>query len=306
LHRDVSLSLALLMRDILDRTNRLLGHDCFETRFVARPGLKTVKIGPISVRLSRPAGTIDHLIVPPSAFGKDPFAAHPAESRLIRTLHGNGATIYSACLGSLLVAQSGLLAGRDATTHWDWIGRAAQRFPDVKWDASRMICDSGDIVTAGGFLAAVDLTLGLVERTCTRAVSHEVGRLLLADSVRQRQSVYATGLVVRRIEDPRMQRLDQWLEGRLSAAVTVSDMAAVCNLSVRSFYREFARVYGVTPKKFVQLKRVERVRLMLRDSQVSVEAAIAAVGVTDVSSFRRVFRRELGLSPAEYRRRLRT
>jgi transcriptional regulator GlxA family with amidase domain len=204
-----------------------------------------------------------------------------------------------------MVAQTGLLAGRDATTHWSWIQRAAQRFPDVKWDPSRMICDSGDIVTAGGFLAAVDLTLALVERTCTRAVSHEVGRLILADSVRQRQSVYATNLVFRRVEDPRMRRLEKWLRPHLSASVTASDMAAACNLSVRSFYREFVSVYGVTPKKFVQLKRIEKVRLLLRDPEVSVEEAIASVGVTDLPSFREVFRRELGISPAEYRRRLR-
>jgi AraC family transcriptional activator FtrA len=82
-------------------------------------------------------------------------------------------------------------------------------------------------------------------------------------------------------------------------------MAAACNLSVRSFYREFVSVYGVTPKKFVQLKRIEKVRLLLRDPEVSVEEAIASVGVTDLPSFREVFRRELGISPAEYRRRLR-
>jgi transcriptional regulator GlxA family with amidase domain len=305
LYPDASLSLSLLMRDILLRTNQLLCRDCFETSFIARRGLKTLAIGPVTVRLSRPHDAVDHLIVPPPALGEDPFAARPAESRLIRTLHGDGTKIYSACLGSLLVAQSGVLAGRDATTHWKWIQRAAQRFPEVRWDASRMICDNGDTVTAGGFLAAVDLTLALVERTCTRAISHEVGRLLLADSVRQRQSVYATDLVFRRVEDARMQRLEKWLEGHLAAAVTASDMARVCNLSARSFHREFVSVYGVTPKKFVQFKRIEKVRLLLRDPKVSVEQAVAGVGVTDVPSFRRVFRRELGLSPAEYRRRLR-
>jgi AraC-like DNA-binding protein len=75
--------------------------------------------------------------------------------------------------------------------------------------------------------------------------------------------------------------------------------------SARSFHREFVKVYGVTPKKFVQLKRIEKVRLPLRDAGVSVEEAIARVGVTDVPSFRQVFRREMGLSPAEYRKRLR-
>jgi len=304
LYEDTALSLALLMRDILVRTNQLLGRECFQVRLFGRPGLSTLTIGPVSVRLSAP-GPVGYLIVPPLSPGRDPFAEHPAESQLIKKLHRNGTKIYSACLGSLVVAQSGLLTGRDATTHWNWIQRAAQRFPDVKWDSSRMICDSGDIVTAGGFLAAVDLTLALVERLSTRAVSHEVGRLMLADSVREHQSVYATNLVFLRAEDRRMRRLEKWLQDHLSAAVTASDMAEVCQLGARSFHREFMRVYGVTPKKFVQLKRIEKVRLLLRDPEVSVEEAISKVGVTDVPSFRRVFQRELGLSPAEYRKRLR-
>jgi len=82
-------------------------------------------------------------------------------------------------------------------------------------------------------------------------------------------------------------------------------MAEVSNLSARSFHRKFVSAYGVTPKKFVQVKRIEKVRLLLRDPEVSVEAAIVSVGVTDVPSLRRVFQRELGVSPAEYRRGLR-
>lgn len=304
LHEESIVSVALLMRDILLRTNQLLGRDRFEVAFVARPGLKRVTSGPVSIRLSSAMDPADCLLVPGSAHGKDPFGKHPAECRLIQTLHAKGATVYSACLGSLMVAESGVLAGREATTHWNWIERAVQRFPDVRWDASRMICDGGDVVTAGGFLAAVDLTLALVERTCTRAVSHEIGRLILADSVRQRQSVYASNLVFSRVQDSRMRAVEQWVEGHLSSGVTVGDMAAVCNASIRSFHREFVRVYGVTPNKFVQLKRVEKARVLLRDPSVSVEEAVAGVGVTDIPSFRKVFRRELGLSPAEYRKRL--
>ena len=67
-----------------------------------------------------------------------------------------GAAIHAACLGSLVVAQAGLLDGREATTHWAWIQRARQQYPQVSWDAARMICDTGDVITAGGFLAAVE------------------------------------------------------------------------------------------------------------------------------------------------------
>ncbi len=305
LHEDASLSLALLTRDILERANLLLERKRFAVSFVARTGLRRIVAGPVTLRTRRAARRIDYLVVPPLAPGRDPFIPRPAEARLVERLHRNGTTVCSACLGSLVVAQSGILAGRVATTHWAWAERASARFPAVRWDTQRMLCDDGDVVTSGGYLAAVDLALALVERACSRSVSRELGRLLLADSTRQHQSVYATRLVAARVEDPRLRRLEAWLQSHLSGPVTVADMAAACHLSPRTLHRELERAYGLTPKKLLQLKRVESVRRLLRRPDVSVEQAVAQVGVSDVPSFRKVFRRELGLSPAEYRRRLR-
>jgi transcriptional regulator GlxA family with amidase domain len=304
LYENAAISLALFTQDILQRVNMLLGSPCFETSFAGRPGLTAVTVGPISIRLPRSAAPADHLVVPPLAFGSDPFAERPGEWRTIENAHRRGAIVHTACHGALVVARTGLLDGRTATTHWNWIQRAAQRFPSVHWDGSRMICDAGDVVTAGGFLAFVDLILALVERTCGRTVSRELGRLILADSTRQRQSVYATTLVSRRVEDRGLQRLEEWLHDRLSTPVTVVEMAKFCNRSVRSFHREFAAAYGVTPRKYVQLKRIEAVRKILRNPTISVEEAIQRVGVADVPSFRKVFQRELGMSPAEFRRKL--
>ncbi len=304
LHEDNSLSLALLVRDILLRANRQLGRACLDVAFVARSGLSRVVAGPVTVRASSAARAIDHLVVPPLTSGGDPFVSRPAESRLIDRVHDRGAVIHAACLGSLVVAQAGVLDGRVATTHWAWVQQARRRYPDVEWDAARMICDTGDVVTAGGFLAAVDLTLALVERMGGRSVARDVGRLLLVDSVRQHQSVFATSLVSR-VDEPRMRKLHRWIDAHLSAPIAVDDMARACNLSARTFHRVFTQAHGVTPKKLVQLKRIERVRAILRDPDVSIEEAIQRVGVSDVPSFRKIFRRELGLSPAEYRRRLR-
>jgi transcriptional regulator GlxA family with amidase domain len=168
-----------------------------------------------------------------------------------------------------------------------------------------MLARSGGFVTAGGFLAAVDLALALVERETARPTSRELGRLVLADSARQHQSIYATSLVDTPTEDPRMQRLERWLQAHLAEAITVDDMAAVCRLEPRTFRRAFGRAYGFSPKKLLQLKRIEKVRTLLRRSDLSLEDVVGQVGVSDVPSFRKVFQRELGVSPAEYRRQIR-
>lgn len=305
LFEDAAIGLALVMRDLLRRADALAGGGRIDVRFCGRPGLDTVAAGDVSVRLGRADGRPDHLVVPPLVPGADPLCARPAEERLVARRHAAGATVHTACLGALVVARAGLLAGRPATTHWAWIDRAARAFPDVAWDGARMLLDDGDVVTAGGYLAAVDLALALVERIASPAVSREVGRLLLADSVRQRQSIYATRLVPSGDGGPRLRRLERWLDEHLDGPVDTAAMAAACGLGTRTFHRELVRACGVTPRKYLQLRRIERVRELLRDERTSVEAALARVGVSDLPSFREVFRRELGLTPAEYRRRLR-
>jgi len=303
-HDDVSVSLTLLIRNILLRTNLLLEREHFAVSLIGASTQRDIVRGDVTIRLRASGGPSDYLIVPPLTAGRDPFRERTAETRLIARSYDQGTVVCAACLGALLVAQAGLLGGRSATTHWAWVQRAKERLPAVKWDASRMVCDAGSVVTAGGFLAAVDLTLAIVERECSRQVSHEVGRLLLADSARQHQSLYATRLIDTTTEEPRLRRLERWLTAHLSEPISVDDMARVCRLEPRTFRRLFASAYGMSPKKLLQLKRVETVRSLLRRSDLSIEEIVARVGVTDVPSFRRIFQRELGLSPAEYRRRL--
>ncbi len=300
----VAVGVALVMRDIFRAADARLGGGRLDVRLCGRPGLRALVAGDLSIRLAPLAGRVDHLVVPPLEPGGDPFAPRPAEERLLARRHAAGAVVHAACLGAILVARAGLLAGRRATTHWAWVERAAAGCPEVEWDGTRMLVDGGDVVTAGGYLAAIDLALALVERVAGAAISREVGRRLLADSVRQHQSIYATSLVPSGAESPRMRRLEGWLSAHLSGPVDTRALAAACGLGARTFHREFVKAYGVTPKKYVQLRRIERVRELLRDEATSVEAAIRRVGVSDVPSFREVFRRELGLTPTEYRRRL--
>jgi transcriptional regulator GlxA family with amidase domain len=126
------------------------------------------------------------------------------------------------------------------------------------------------------------------------------------DSTRQRQSVFAQRLIAPEVQQGPMQDLARWIERNLARSPTTSDMARHCGLSLRSFHRKFVDAYRVTPRKFIQLKRIERAQKRLRESRRSVEQIMAEIGVSDVASFRKVFQRELGCSPAEYRKRLRS
>ena len=300
-----SLALALLFRGVFERANRLMSRHAYELSFVRASGSARLAIADASVATRSPRGRYHYLVVTPfDGFGRDE-QPNPADVRLLRREHAKGTVIASACLGALPIACAGLLDGREATTHWGWSEVVRERYPAVKWAMHRMICDQGDVITAGGYLGVVDLALHIVGVTSGLALAHRLGGLLLADSIRQRQSVFAQRLIVPSVEEGALAGLSQWIDAHLGEAISARDMARRCHLSLRTFHRRFVATHRVTPRKFLQLKRVERVQQQVRDGHKSMKRILDDIGVSDASSFRRVFRRELGLSPAEYWRRLR-
>jgi transcriptional regulator GlxA family with amidase domain len=300
-----SVALAFLLRAVFERANRLLGTRRYAVQFVRSAGAGAIELQDALVPARAPRGRYDYLVVTPLDDIAADYVPSAADVALARRQHARGAVVASACLGALTLASAGLLDGRAATTHWAWRAFVTGRHPGVDWALDRMVCDLGDVVTAGGYLATVDLALHIVGKTSTREVAHRIGRTLLADSARQRQSLYAQALIDPRIEHGALRDLAAWVERRLAEPLTARDMARHSRMSLRSFHRKFREAFRVTPRKYLQIKRIERSQALLRNTSRSVEQVLQAVGVSDVTSFRRVFQRELGCTPSEYRRRLR-
>lgn len=297
--------LLLLWRDIFALANRLLEADRYAVEFVATSGASQVELRDVVIATKHASGRYDFVIVPPlERAGSEPV---PLESdvEFIRKQHGRGTVATSACLGALTLASAGILDGREATTHWNWATFAHATYPDIKWATSQMVCDHGDVITAGGYLAIVDLALYIVAKTASKELSHRLGQRLLADSVRQRQSVYAQKLIEPQVEHPALSALPKWIERHLGEPLLATDLARKCRMSLRTFHRQFESEFKTTPRKYIQLKRIERVQELLRTSRKSLEQILESVGVSDVASFRRIFQREIGYSPAAFRRQLR-
>lgn len=128
---------------------------------------------------------------------------------------------------------------------------------------------------------------------------------MLADSTRQRQSIYAQALIEPEVTHPELNALKGWIERHLDQPLHAIALARRCRMSLRTFHRRFASVFQMTPRKYIQLKRIEKAQKLLRASSQSIEQILTGLGVSDTASFRRVFQREVGYSPAEFRRRLR-
>lgn len=282
------------LTDLLQTADRLAG----ERRGPARLSVQHWE----SVDGPAPESPLAALIVPPSLH--EPTELSPLAA-WIRERHREGTLLCSVCVGAFVLAETGLLRGRPATTHWALEERFAARFPEVQLDTDRLLVDDGDIMTAGGLMAWVDLGLRLIDRLLGPAVMQSVARYFLVDPGAREQRFYRTFAPTLTHGDASILKVQHWLQTRSHDKLTVSAMAARARLGERTFLRRFAQATGLRPTEYVQHLRVGKARDRLELTTQNVDEIARGVGYEDPSAFRRVFRRLMGLSPTDYRRRFR-
>jgi transcriptional regulator GlxA family with amidase domain len=238
--------------------------------------------------------------------GHDLSSSHAVERAWIAALYGDGATIATACTGGLMLAESGLLDGHDATVHWafcDWMER---RYPAVRVQPNRALVITGDgqrIIMAGGGTAWHDLGLFLIARAVGAEEAMRVARLHLIDWHHLGQQPFATLNCNRQVDDAVITRCQEWLAQHYEEANPVNAMSKLSGLSERSFKRRFQRATGMPPLEYVHTLRLEESKHLLETSDAPIEAVANEVGYADASFFGRLFRRKVGMTPAQYRRR---
>ncbi|WGF89142.1 GlxA family transcriptional regulator [Marinivivus vitaminiproducens] len=224
-------------------------------------------------------------------------------ARWLADRHAEGATLASSCAGAFLLAETGLLAGRAATTHWLFADAFRARFPDVKLDPDKIVIEDGDIITAGGLMAWTDLGLRIVDRTLGPTVLVETARFFLIDPAGREQRHYSSFSPRLTHGDAAILRVQQWLQAKEDATATVPEMAQRAALEERTFLRRFKAATGMKPTEYVRHLRVGRARELLQFTTRSVDQVAWAVGYRDATAFRRIFNRIVGLTPRDYRRR---
>lgn len=199
-------------------------------------------------------------------------------------------TLAAACIGTFVMAESGLLDGQRATTTWWLAPLFRRRYPGVLLDESRMIVSSGRFVTAGAALSHMDLALWLVRRASPQLASL-TAKYLIVDS-RPSQSAYALAdhLVH---DDPIVQRFEQWARERLRQGFSLDEAARAAGASKRTLARRAKAVLGKSPLEYFQGLRVERAVHLLKTGNASVDEVAARVGYSDGATLRTLLRRQL-------------
>src|SRR5262245_6808001 len=212
-----------------------------------------------------------------------------------------GATMTAACIGTFVMAESGLLDQHRATTTWWLAALFRSRYPAVLLDESRMIVKSEKRITAGAALSHMDLALWLIRQRSPKLASL-TAKYLIVDS-RPSQSAYTlTDHLVH--ADPVVERFERWARARLAQEFSLDDAARAVASSKRTLARRTQAVLGKSPLSYVQSLRVERAVHLLKTSRESVDEIAARVGYADGVTLRTLLRRELGYGVREIRRSL--
>jgi transcriptional regulator GlxA family with amidase domain len=223
----------------------------------------------------------------------------------LKSVHAKGAIIASVCSGSLLLGQTGLLDGEDATSHWGYCDAMTRSFPKIRVHKERILVPAGighRLITAGGATSWYDLLLYLIGRFAGPEEARRVAKVFLLQSHGQGQLPFASLTARRQHNDKIVKAAQLWIADNYMAANPVAGMASACSLTERSFHTRFKRATGMSPMDYVQTIRIEEAKQLLETSEMPLEEIADEVGYAEPASFRRLFRRLVGVSPSAYRR----
>lgn len=246
---------------------------------------------------------IPEINLPP---GEDIGGIFEAEVKWLVACHSRGSILATACSGAMLLAQAGLLDGLEATTHWAWCDVMRERFPRVEVCEHRALVTSGEgqrLIMAGAGVSWLDLALYLIARLVDVETAMQTARLNLINWHEVGQQPFARLARTRQSEDALIAQCQTWIAQHYRERSPVASMVRLSGLAERSFTRRFQQATGMSPLQYVHTLRLEEAKQMLESGEEPIESIAGEVGYEDAGFFSRLFKRQVNLTPAQYRRR---
>ena len=245
----------------------------------------------------------DIVIIPPLMATTEIMQDQPELTAWLIKMYHKGTLLTAACAGSFLLAKTGLLDHKKATTHWVYESLFREHFPNVVLQSEMILIDEGRIITAGGMSAYMDLALYLVEKYHSSESANLCANLLLVERGRDSQRSYKDLTNTMLVDDEEIKSLLNWMKKSLHKNLSTSQLASKMKLQERSFVRRFKKALNTTPNQYLQNLRIEEAKSLLISTSKSFDLITNDVGFDNESSFRRLFKRETSLNPGEYRKK---
>jgi len=227
----------------------------------------------------------------------------PEALKAVRAAADSGSIILTVCSGAFLAGAAGLLDGRPCTTHWMHADELARRYPPARVDRNVLFADDGNLITSAGTAAGIDACLHLVRRELGAEITNKIARRMVVPPQRdggQRQ--YIDQPIPVRCSERFAPHLD-WILANLDKPHTVASLAARAHMSARTFARRFVEETGRTPMQWVTDQRVLYARRLLEETDLDVDRIAERSGFGTATLLRHHFRRVIGVTPSDYRRR---
>ncbi|MYM73454.1 transcriptional regulator FtrA [Duganella sp. FT134W] len=221
----------------------------------------------------------------------------------LRAAHARGARLCSICSGVFVLAAAGLLDGQRATTHWRYAERLAQRYPLIEVQPDHLYVDNGQVITAAGSAAGLDMLLHLVRRDHGAKVGNLVAQRLVVAPHREGGQAQFLPRPMAQGEQGRLSKLLDWLRSHPAQPHTVASMAERAAMSPRTLQRQFQQATGFGPLEWLIRERVAIVKEMLEDPEVPLTQIAERAGFGSEASLRHHFRRLAATTPGAYRKR---
>ena len=250
----------------------------------------------------------DVVVVPELSVGNDASLLLDLSPEIawLRRWYGAGATVATACSGTVVLAETGLLDGQPATTHWAYCDGLQARHPGIQVQGDRALVVAGEgqrLLMAGGGASWMDMALFLISRLLGVEAAVRMARLNLIDWHDVGQQPFASLARTRQQGDALIGEVQAWIGEHYGVRSPVAAMAARSGLPERSFDRRFRKATGMSPLAYVHTLRLEEAKQQLEATRLPIDAVAAECGYEDAGYFSRLFTRRVGLTPANYRRR---
>ncbi|MDF2189861.1 helix-turn-helix domain-containing protein [Paraflavitalea sp. CAU 1676] len=263
--------------------------------------------GMLSVHADTLINDIDktNLIIVPSLEGTYQQAMNgnkPLVDWLARQ-YKQGAEIASMCSGTFMLADAGILDGKNCSTHWCYEENFKALFPRVNLQIEKLITDEHGIYTNGGAYSFLNLLIYLIEKFYDRTTAIFCSKMFQVELDRQSQSAFAIFTGQKLHGDEMVQKAQAYIESRIDEKLSVEDLSSRFAVGRRNFDRRFIKATGNTPVEYAQRVKIESAKKALETTRKTVNEVMYEVGYSDVKAFREVFKRFTGMSPLEYRNR---
>lgn len=277
----------------------------FEVQLVGLTKDVPLNRGVFSVRADALIGEVEKtdLVIVPALSGdmKTTLALNKEFVPWIIRQYRNGAEVASLCLGAFLLASTGLLNGKECSTHWLFAEEFRSMFPEVRLVDGRIISDEQGLYSSGGASSYWNLLLHIVEKYVDREIAIRTSKFFAIEIDRKTQSPFIMFNGQKKHEDEPIKQAQEFIEHNVGERISVEDLALKYAIGRRHFERRFKKATNNTPVEYIQRVKIEAAKKFLENSPKNVTEVMYEVGYTDIKAFRTVFRKITGLSPIEYR-----